>query len=197
MGFGALLLGTSIAGGVWADELVGPYVGGSVGDSNVRSQGYANVDYYAFDKTHAAWKVFGGIRPIGPLGLEAEYIDFGHPNAGANYSYVSADSHAQAGAVFVVGYLPLPAPFLEAFAKVGAARLHQTTNVNYPASCIPNQPCAQYFGLLHQDNWTSAAAYGGGVQAKFDRIALRAEYERISRNNGEPDLFSVGASWQF
>ena len=179
------------------DDIAGLYAGGSVGVSDVRSQGYANVDYYGFDQQHAAWKVFGGIHPIQPLGLELDYINFGHPSTGANYSYTQANVDAKAAALFAMGYLPVPLPFLDVFGKAGISRLYQDTTAYYPTSCVEGHSCAQYFGTYHQEVWTTAFAYGAGVQAKFGSIAVRAEYERISGNSGEPDIYSLGASWSF
>jgi len=191
-------LGATGASAALADDgSVGLYAGASVGVADVRSNGYANVDYYEFDQTHAAWKVFAGIHPVEPLGLEAEFIDFGNPSTGAAYSYSQASSDAKAGALFVVGYLPMPLPLLDVFAKVGVARLDQNTTVDYPVACVTGHECAQYFGVLKQDVWTTAVAYGGGVQGTFGPLAVRAEYERISGNSGEPDIISMGASWTF
>jgi opacity protein-like surface antigen len=180
-----------------ADDTAGLYLGGSVGVADVRSEGYANVDYYGFDETHAAWKLFGGIRPIQPLGLELDYINFGHPSTGAHYSYTGANVEEQAGALYAVGYLPVPLPFLDVFGKAGVASLYRDTTADYPTSCVTGGPCAQYVGVYRQSSWTTAFAYGAGVQAKFGSLAVRAEYERLSTDNGEPDIFSVGASWNF
>jgi opacity protein-like surface antigen len=194
----ALALGAVCAAPATAeDDSSGFYAGAAVGVADVRSDGYANVDYYGFDQTHVGWKVFTGIRPMDPLGLEAEFIDFGNPSTGAAYSYSGASSDAKAGALFVVGYLPMPLPLFDVFAKVGLARLDQNTTVNYPIACSAGHECAQYVGVLKQTVWTTAVAYGGGLQAKFGALAVRAEYERISGNSGEPDIISVGASWTF
>jgi opacity protein-like surface antigen len=194
----SLALGASFASAVRADDYTaGLYAGASVGVADVRSQGYANVDYYGFDETHAAWKLFGGIRPVEPLGVELDYINFGHPSTGANYSYTNANVEAQAAALYAVGYLPVPLPFLDVFGKAGVSRLYQDTTAYYPTSCESGHLCAQYSGIYHQDMWSTAFAYGAGVQAKFGSLAVRAEYERISGNNGEPDIYSVGASWSF
>jgi hypothetical protein len=179
------------------EDSSGLYAGASLGFSDVRSNGYANVDYYGFDEHHLGWKVFGGYRPIAPLGVELDYLDFGNASTGAHYSYDTATSDARAGALYAVGYLPVPLPLLDVFGKFGLARLYQNTDVSYPTACVPGHACAQYFGQFHQDIWTTAVAYGAGVQAKFANLAVRAEYERIGGNSGEPDLFSVGASYSF
>jgi len=194
----ALAVGAAMCYPARADEYAsGLYAGASLGVADVRSNGYANVDYYGFDERHTAWKVFGGIRPIAPLGAELDYLDFGNPSSGADYSYDSATSGAKAGALYAVGYLPVPLPLLDVFGKFGVARLYQSNSVYYPASCVPGHECAQYFGLFRQDAWTTSVAYGAGVQAKFANLGVRAEYERIGGSSGEPDMISVGASWSF
>ena len=65
-----------------------------------------------------------GIRPIRMLGVEATYIDFGQPyrhNGYYDYNVSGSDSHPTAPALFAVGYLPLPMPFIDVFAKAGVA----------------------------------------------------------------------------
>jgi hypothetical protein len=36
-----------------------------------------------------------------------------------------------------------------------------------------------------------------GVQSRFGALGVRAEYERISSQYGDPDMFTVGATWNF
>jgi hypothetical protein len=40
-------------------------------------------------------------------------------------------------------------------------------------------------------------AYGAGTQLKFTRLAVRAEYERISGSGGDADLLSLGVTYTF
>ena len=96
-----------------------------------------------------------------------------------------------------MGYVPLP--FFDVFAKVGVARL--TTNINTYVSqpCTANDPsntCGNPVLFRQQENETKAA-YGGGVQAHFLGLAVRGEYERISSAFGDPDAFTVSATWTF
>jgi hypothetical protein len=67
-----------------ADDPLGFYVGAAIGEAHVRTakEVIGDTDYdYQFDEQHSAWKVTAGIRPISPLGIELEYIDFGNPSS--------------------------------------------------------------------------------------------------------------------
>src|SRR6202161_3309388 len=86
--FRILLLALGATGAsnlILADDLLGFYVGAAIGESHVRTAkeivGDNGYDY-EFDGQHSAWKVTAGVRPISPLGVELEYIDFGNPSAG-------------------------------------------------------------------------------------------------------------------
>ena len=85
-----------------AVDPLGLYVGAGVGESEIRRDGYYGPN---FNEHHVAWKAIAGIRPISPVGVELEYMDFGNPNAGPNYNFISANSDAKATALFGLGYL--------------------------------------------------------------------------------------------
>jgi opacity protein-like surface antigen len=178
-----------------AEDPIGLYVGAGVGDSDIKRDGY-----YAphFNEEHFAWKAIAGFRPISPVGVELEYIDFGDPHAGPNYNFRVADSDAKAAAVFGVGYLPLPVRFLDIYGKLGVARLHSNTTAIVPGLCPPGAFCpALAIGIYRQNQWGTDFAYGAGTQAKFGPIAVRAEYERFTASGGNPDIFSLGVNWTF
>ncbi|MGA2189579.1 MAG: outer membrane beta-barrel protein [Steroidobacteraceae bacterium] len=187
---------------VLADDLLGFYVGAAIGESHVRTSEeiLGDTDYdYEFDRQHSAWKVTAGIRPISPLGVELEYIDFGNPSAGnASLGFGGlTQADAKALALFGLGYLPLPLPFLDVYGKLGIARLHTTTSEIAPVPICPagDVPCGP--ATFNISDWSTNVAYGAGVQGKFGSLAIRAEYERISASGGNPDLFSLGATWSF
>jgi hypothetical protein len=181
-----------------ADDPVGFYLGAGVGYSTVRSDDPAYGLPGYFNDHQTAWKVIAGIRPLPIVGAEAEYIDFGHPdhdygvNGFANYGL---DSHPRAAALFGVGYLPLPVPFFDVFAKAGIARL-QTDVTTF--SCAPSSTCTNANeGFFRQNQTDNRFAYGVGVQSKAWGFAFRAEYERISSQFGDPDALTVSATWTF
>jgi hypothetical protein len=203
--FSILLLALCTTGAsnrVLADELLGFYVGAAVGESHVRTAkeiaGDTGYDYQ-FDGQHSAWKVAAGIRPISPLGVELEYIDFGDPSAGLSDTGLGGLSKGDQKAVtlFGLGYLPIPVPFLDVYGKLGIARLHTTTTEVSPIPFCPAGFTSCSPTTFNISDSSTNFAYGAGVQGKFGSLAIRAEYERISASGGNPDIFSLGVSWTF
>ena len=187
-----------------ADNLLGLYAGAGIGESTVRSDNGFDP-YYPDDSHphHTAWKVVAGVRPIPFVGAEAEYIDFGHPSSADSYVDQNgaygwqADSHPKAGVLYGVGYLPLP--FLDIFAKVGAARLETNLNTYSRGVCtdtVYGSGCGAPI-LSRQNASETKVAYVAGVQAHILGLAVRGEYERISSTFGDPDAFMVSATWTF
>jgi len=203
--FGILLLAFGAACAstrVLADDLLGFYVGAAVGESHVRTakEILGDTDYdYEFDGQHSAWKVTAGIRPISPLGVELQYIDFGNPSAGLTDAVFGGISKAdqQAVTLFGLGYLPLPVPFLDVYGKMGIARLHTTTNEVSPIPFCPAGFTSCRATAFSISDSSTNFAYGAGVQSKIGSLAIRAEYERISASGGNPDLISLGVTWTF
>ncbi len=212
--FGAsLLIGVTCASTqVFADSLLGLYFGAAIGESHVRTAKEINGDtnYESeFDQAHSAWKVTAGIRPISPLGVELEYIDFGNPSSSTNSGFGEISrADAKALALFGVGYLPLPAPFLTVYGKFGISRLHTTATEVPPtpfgggAACgagtgIPCGPTSYSVSDFRISDWTTNFAYGVGIQGKFGVVAIRVEYERIGASGDSPSLASLGLTWTF
>jgi opacity protein-like surface antigen len=198
-----LVLGaTGASNRVLADDLLGFYVGAAIGESHVRTAkeivGDTGYDYH-FDGQHSAWKATAGIRPISPLGVELEYIDFGNPSAGLSSSGLGGLSKADQKAVtlFGLGYLPLPLPFLDVYGKQGIARLHTTTTEISPIPFCPVGFTSCSPTTFNISDSSTNFAYGAGVQGKVGSLAIRAEYERISASGGNPDIFSLGVTWTF
>jgi hypothetical protein len=187
---------------------LGLYIGAGAGQSNI---GYTHFDDIG-DSFHRrggeplGWNAMIGLRPIPFLGAEAEYIDFGNTKLGGSSIYspesvtqegLFGSTHDRAAALFAVGYLPLPIPWMEPFAKLGWGQIwdHQ----HYEA-VDPN--AAPAFPAFTQTTHSNGVAYGGGVQFHFSQLAVRAQYEVISssRTFGErddPGLLSVGLNWTF
>jgi opacity protein-like surface antigen len=159
------------------------YAGVSVGQSTVKA------DPLEFNQHDLGWKVLVGIRPLALFGAEIAYTDFGHPNYSQGVPGGLNDSvHASSADALGIVYLPLPVPLLDVYGKAGVARL------NYRASS--SNGCLAC-NLFNADYSETRLAYGGGAQLKFDRLAVRVEYERISASNGDPSLLSVGLTWKF
>ena len=189
------------SGAAFADNPLGFYVGAGVGESQIRSDDsyYGYPGYY--NDYQFAWQGIVGIRPIRLIGLEAEYIDFGQPyrhNGFYDFNVSGSDSHPKAPALFAVGYLPLPFPFIDVFAKAGAARLSTNITDFVQQPCVAGGPCPYFIPTDRRQVINTRFAYGAGVQSKFPfGMILRGEYQRISSQFGDPDALMVSALWQF
>lgn len=175
---------------------LGFYLGGSIGEANVRLNQSVSDTATSFDEHHSGWKAMIGFRPISIVGAELEYIDFGKPTTTTTTEAGTTETEAQskAAALFGMVYLPLPVPFLDVFGKAGYARL-QTTGDVVGVQCVTGAPgCGTLFAL---DRTDARLAYGAGAQVKFANMAVRAEYERIDATTGDPDMLSLGLTWGF
>ncbi len=214
-----LIGGLVCANAMAADGLLGLYnplrfyVGAGVGHATMNQTQFDSFgDYFHHvDGEPLGWNAVIGVRPIPFLGAEAEYIDFGnkHVPAGPAYlvggetqQFLGGDAHDRAGAVFAVGYLPLPLPWLEPFAKLGWAQIreHDSYSGIYDNVFVNGMPLGQ--ASATQSTHPSGTAYGAGLQFHVSQLSVRAQYERISgsRSFGEwnnPTLLSLGLNWTF
>jgi opacity protein-like surface antigen len=189
---------------------LGVYVGAGVGRATINQTQFDQFSdsFHHDDGEPVGWNAVIGLRPIPVFGAEAEYIDFGHSHLGPGFPYsaggttqqfLGGDVHDQAAALFAVGYLPLPIPWMEPFAKLGWAQIWDHSHFE-SATLVNGSDINQVTAT--ESTHTSGTAYGGGIQFHFSQLAVRAQYERISgsRSFGEwnnPALVSVGLNWTF
>ena len=185
-------------GNALAGDLLGLYVGGAIGQSHLEaaaSQVFSDIGSATstenIDKTHAAFKVMLGARPISLLGAEIDYIDFGKPS-GSLFGN-PADVSMKGAAAFGVLYLPVP--IVDVYLKAGIARLESTINGSICSPCACDLQVCRFSFQLNRTNTSGAG--GGGAQYKFGSWAVRAEYERFNAAGGNPSLLSVGITWHF
>jgi opacity protein-like surface antigen len=166
-----------------AVDPLGFYMGAGVGRSHVRS----DLNFSAFGPPFP-----GGFSTVGTKGSASipPTVSTGGLNA-------TVSSHPKAAAVFAMGYLPIPLPALDVFAKAGAARLKSSVNATGQATCPISVPtCFPIFVPPYSASGSSTRfAYGAGLQVKVAGLAVRAEYERISAGGGDPDLLSLALTW--
>lgn len=181
-----------------ADELLGAYVGGAVGQAHVVASAtfptIANPYASEFDENHSAYKAMVGIRPISFVGAEVSYTDFGNP--GGELFYHPANVSIRGPAAFGLLYLPIST--VDIYAKAGVARLHETVRgfyANGDLVCVIGVPCGTVPFRSDRTNTTFAA--GTGVQYKVGPWAVRAEYERFNAEGEHPTLWSLGLIWTF
>jgi hypothetical protein len=192
----------------FAADPLGFYIGGALGRSTTRNDQivftspFVIPQSYDLDEHHTAWKAMLGLRPIPVLGAELEYLDFGHPSVSSTFAELplEADARVKGPALFAVGYIPLPIPLLDIYAKVGLAHLQTTVNATNVGHYICSAACpniAWIPGVYHLNRTAWSGAYGVGAQLKLSSIAVRVEYERVSESGGDPDLLSLGITWGF
>jgi hypothetical protein len=181
------------SGAALAATPFGLYVGAAGGQSDVRldrSLADTNSD---ISEHSTGWQIMVGIRPIQLLGAELGYVDFGGSSYRTGPDF--GTEHAKAETLSGLVYAPLGVPHLDLYGKLGAARLQTSTHgivagLFCPASYLA--PGCPYFA---KSRTTTDLAYGGGLQVKFGSAALRAEYQRIQSDSGDPGLVSLGLTW--
>jgi len=198
----------------WAPVLpadpLGFYLGAGVGRSQVRTDVQFAAPTFGplgFSEKETGWKLIVGIRPLSVIGVEAEYIDFGNasgatgiaPTATQGGINATASSHPKAASLFAVGYLPIPVPHLDVFAKAGAAAIKSSVHASGQGLCPTSMPCLlPVFIPPYSTSGTSTRlTYGAGVQVRLLSLAMRAEYQRIHSSSGDPDLLSLAVTWSF
>jgi hypothetical protein len=191
---------------------LGMYVGAGIGRATINQTQFDSLgDYFRHvDDQPLGWNAVIGVRPSPILGAEAEFIDFGEAKLGAGLvpligssaqQFLGGSAHDQAAAVFAVGYLPLPIPWLEPFGKIGWSEIWDHDRYTGVYSNLING-AANGLASASQTTHPTGAAYGGGLQFHFEQLAVRAEYERISGSRpfggwNNPALMSLGLLWTF
>lgn len=184
LGIASLCAGTA----AHADN-TGIYAGGSLGQAKTDFSNDAFDDF--FDGEDTAFKIFLGYRVLDWVGFEAGYVDLGEITLrNNNVPGLSGFRLEEAGfAAFGVLYWNVAASPVDLFAKAGfiASQAHVRTN--------------SFFGTLDDTENSTDLAWGVGAQFRFDKLAVRVEYEQFDIDTGSdfdaPDMISVGASWTF
>lgn len=184
-----------------ADDALGLYVGGAVGQGSLASndwwKGTVSATATGFRENHAAWAARLGLRPLSVLALEVEYFDSGH----ARTSYppsgnVSASVDVQMKGAGAYALVYLPVPLLDVYGKVGTARVqtHTTATVGCGvAACVGGSNQVVTTGSRAE----TGLAWGAGLGAKLGPVSVRGEYLRLAALSAHPSLVTVGASWSF
>lgn len=176
-----LLLGSSLAATAAiaqeSDVLKGFYLGGSITQTRFDEDNFSLADV---DDEDNSWKIIGGFRLHENFAIEANYIDFGELSAQLLTGTGPFSAEAKGFAVYGVGLIPVP--FVDLFAKVGAAQIDAETK-----------------GLpTNFDDDATEFAYGAGAQWRWRNLAIRAEYEKFDTDIvGDLDLISLGATYTF
>jgi hypothetical protein len=194
---GAIVAGAAIAAPARADDPLGFYIGGALGEAQVKADAGA-ITAGNFSENHTAYKGLLGIRPIPFLGAEAEYIDLGHPTGSLDGQPADVTMKGVGG--FGVLYLPLPVPNFDVYAKAGLAGLRSTVNGNVyipGVGTCPTSNASCNVRAFNLDRHDSKFADGLGAQISFAGWGVRAEYERFEAAGEHPGLFTLGLTYTF
>lgn len=168
----------------------GIYAGGSLGQA--KTDFSDNTLDNLFDGKDTAFKIFLGYRVLDWVGFEAGYVDLGEVTLKNNQPGITGFRLEESGfaAFGMLYWSPAPAP-VDLFAKAGFVRSQAHLNVR----------TNNVFANLDDTDNSTDFAWGIGAQARFDKLAVRVEYERFNLDVGDgfdsPNMISVGASWTF
>ena len=155
----------------------GFYLGGSLTQSRFDDGAF---DLDDVDDEDNSWKAIAGVRLDERFSIEANYVDFGEASAPLSPVGGPLNAEAKAYSLFLVGYVPVP--YVDFFAKIGAARIDAEGTRN---------------AVLFEDDATEFA-YGAGLQWRLNNFAVRAEYEKFDTDViGALDLISLGFTYTF
>jgi hypothetical protein len=153
-----------------ADDTIGPYIGGSIGQSSERFHPSA----YSVRAQDTGYEVAAGWRPLNLLAGELDYVGFGRAHGGVSY----ADTYG-VGA-FALAYLPIPV--VDVYGRLGL--MNWRSDVTSP------------FSSFHRSG--SDLAYGVGAGMHWGNLGARVEYQRFDIALASTmSLTSVGMTWTF
>jgi hypothetical protein len=150
-------------------------------------------DQNYLDIKGSSWKAYAGFRPINLFAIEADYLDLGSGDSnhtvspltcvGAGLPTCGLHSHSwgNAYAGYVVGFLPIPWPLTDLYAKAGAAHWKLNSDISGAYSYSSSKSGTDF-------------AWGIGVQVHITRFGARLEYERLNvPNSNGANIASLSA----
>lgn len=170
----ALWVAVLVAGAAHAGE-TGAYLGAGIGDA---SQGSGD-----FESSAVSLTAFGGYSFGKYFAAEAGYIGVGDQNDRVD----SLDVVVQSDGFYAAGLVKLPlTPYISPYAKIGYVSYDSKTIV----SSGPDS--------LSQSQSDQDLLYGLGCQiGTGEHFNLRFEYQKVDVSDGDFDILSVSAAWQF
>ena len=170
----AMLLGCA-AGAAHADNFL--YLGAGI--SKDRLSDITDGGVVFSDIHNTSWKAFAGFRPISLVAVEADYLDLGSQTGTFISNNGNGQADAKAFAVYGVGFLPNPVPFLDLFGKVGLSRWQLSGN-GTPRCTGTLQTC---IAPLSFSTRGTEFAWGVGAGAHLGSVGARLEYESFNIPN--------------
>jgi len=188
-----LPLGTTAAR---ADDFLGAYIGGAVGQSSIGADQsglvLASQSLNGYSAKNSAWAVRLGIRPISLLGGELEYANLGSPSLSIG-TLARVDMSMKSTGAYAMLYLPIPV--LDIYLKGGIANVKSDATLTV-LSCTPTPGCLVP-APVKASQTDRSGSYGAGLQFKLGPVGLRGEYIRYSAAGTNPYVANLGVSWSF
>ena len=149
----------------------GLYLGAALGQSE---SGLRDSNFNFKDRDQG-YKLIAGIRVLGLLGFELNYVDLGTSSVGG------AQAKTKAADGFAMVFLPIPV--VDVYGKLGY--------VSWKTDAAA--PSLASFRTTGSD-----LAYGAGVQFHFGSLSARLEYEAFdAQAAAKPTMLSLGATYTF
>jgi hypothetical protein len=161
----------ALAAGVAQADSPTFYFGAGISRNQLSGISNAGIDYSNISED--SWKVFAGVRPLSFIAGELDYMDMGSGTSTFGNGNTTT-SKAKAFAGYAVGFLPIPVPYLDLFAKAGLARYELSGNGTAGGGAVP---------LLSFSTNGTEFAWGGGAQVHFGNFGARLEYENFNMTN--------------
>jgi len=165
----ALVLASATAPAFSVDK--GFYLGAALG----QSESGLRDDNFNFKDRDQGYKLIAGIRVLGLLAVELNYVDLGTSNVGG------AQAKTKAADGFAMVFLPIPV--VDIYGKLGYVSWKTDASA----------PSVASFRTKGSD-----LAYGAGVQMHFGSLSARLEYEAFdAKEAAKPTMLSLGATYTF
>ena len=147
--------------------------------SNAYSLNFDCRDCPVWSLDATSWEALLGWRPIRPFAVEAKYESLGETAYRLSHGTVSLD--ASSAGVYALGFLPLPLPVLDLYAKVGLVR---------------SELSGHSYTFAPRSDARMELALGTGVQAHLRRVGVRLEYEHFNiPQTTHAYVYSVAATY--
>lgn len=171
------------------------------------------------DTSGTGAKLVAGFRPVRVVGAEIQYLDLGEETiSGQGYGQglvrqgIDVTAEADAWVLTALLFIPEPSPSVDLYAKVGVARIEESTKASgydhltrpecqaSPSTVGPGLSFPAHCAFASDVDQSHSGPYlGFGVRFRIARAgALRFEYESIDRDDGDPaTMLSVGIAHEF
>jgi OmpA-OmpF porin, OOP family len=163
------------------------YLGGSVGETNIRglcSGQPATVAVIACESKKSGWKAFGGYQVNPNFAIEAGFVELGKFGVNLTVAGTPQSGVVDAKAYSLDAMGMLPSTQYAIFGKLGLAKVEARTSLSSGGTTA-----------IVGENTVSAHYAVGGLYNLDRNWRLRAEFEHFTRDR--IDFYSVGVQYAF